>query len=54
VRENDLNADIIEEVVVDVPSIAYNFVVGQPFKIGDVPQKNTVFSLEYTETFEFY
>jgi len=38
----------IDHVVVDVPPLAYQFVVGQPFQIGRVPQINAVFSLQYT------
>jgi 2-methylcitrate dehydratase PrpD len=44
----DITAEQIEEVIVDVPPIAFNFVVGQPFRIGDVPQINAAFSLQYT------
>jgi 2-methylcitrate dehydratase PrpD len=38
----------ISEVVVSVTPTAKNFAVGQPFRIGEVPQINATFSLQYT------
>ena len=38
----------LEEIVVNVTPTAKNFAVGQPFRIGEVPQINAAFSLQYT------
>lgn len=48
VRYNDLDLNNIEEITIDVPPKAFQFVVGQPFKIRDVPQIDAAFSLQYT------
>jgi 2-methylcitrate dehydratase PrpD len=48
VTSNDIDLDKIERVSVDVSSKAFNFAVGQPFKIRDVPQIDAAFSLQYT------
>ena len=38
----------LKEIVVSVTPTAKNFAVGQPFRIGETPQINAVFSLQYT------
>jgi 2-methylcitrate dehydratase PrpD len=38
----------IDEIVVSVTPTAKSFAVGQPFRIGKVPQVNAAFSLQYT------
>jgi 2-methylcitrate dehydratase PrpD len=38
----------IDEIIVGVTPVAINFAVGQPFHIGEVPQINAAFSLQYT------
>lgn len=48
IRKHGVKYNDIDHVVVDVPPLAYQFVVGQPFQIGQVPQVNAVFSLQYT------
>jgi 2-methylcitrate dehydratase PrpD len=48
VTSNNIDLDKIERVSVDVSSKAFNFAVGQPFKIRDVPQIDAAFSLQYT------
>lgn len=48
VRSNDIDPNKIERISVEVSSKAFNFAVGQPFKIRDVPQVDAAFSLQYT------
>jgi 2-methylcitrate dehydratase PrpD len=38
----------LKEIVVSVTPTAKDFAVGQPFRIGEVPQINATFSLQYT------
>ncbi len=48
VNGNRIAPEEIDEIVVTVTSTAKNFAVGQPFRIGEVPQVNAAFSLQYT------
>ncbi|MFC1820553.1 MmgE/PrpD family protein [Thermodesulfobacteriota bacterium] len=47
-RKTEIDPGKILSVKVDVSPLGYDFVVGQPFKIGSAPQVNAVFSLQYT------
>ena len=47
-RNHKIKPEEIEEITVDVSPVGYDFAVGQPFKIGEVPQVNAGFSLQYT------
>jgi 2-methylcitrate dehydratase PrpD len=48
VNAHALTPGDLDEVVVSVTPTAKSFVVGQPFRIGEVPQINAAFSLQYT------
>ena len=48
VRYNEIELDNIEEITVDIPPKAFEFAVGQLFKIRNVPQIDAAFSLQYT------
>jgi 2-methylcitrate dehydratase PrpD len=45
---HDLKPEDVKEMVVTITPTAKDFAVGQPFRIGDVPQINGAFSIEYT------
>lgn len=45
---HNIKPDNIDEVTVNVTAAARDMFVGQPFEIGDVPQVNATFSLQYT------
>lgn len=47
-EKNPINCEEIDGVYIDIAPIAYDFAVGQPFVIGEVPQANASFSLRYT------
>jgi 2-methylcitrate dehydratase PrpD len=48
VEEHGIRAENVSEIIVSVTPTAKAFAVGQPFEIGDVPQINAAFSLQYT------
>lgn len=48
VRDHEIRPEDVTEVTVDVSDKGLNFATGQPFEIGDVPQVNAAFSLQYT------
>ncbi len=48
IREKGIQADDVNEVHVNVPQKAFEFVTGQPFVIREVPQVSAAFSLQYT------
>jgi 2-methylcitrate dehydratase PrpD len=48
VEKNTIRPEDIDEIVVSVTPTAKDFAVGQPFRIGEVPQINAAFSLQYT------
>jgi 2-methylcitrate dehydratase PrpD len=48
VNSHHIDPKDLSEVVVSVTPTARNFAVGQPFRIGEVPQINAAFSLQYT------
>jgi 2-methylcitrate dehydratase PrpD len=48
IRENDIRPRDIDEVEVDVSPKGLEFVTGQPFRVGEVPQVSALFSLQYT------
>ncbi len=48
VGAHPVSPEDLEEIVVTVTATAKNFAVGQPFRIGEVPQINAAFSLQYT------
>jgi 2-methylcitrate dehydratase PrpD len=48
IHENDIRPRDIDKVEVDVSPKGLEFVTGQPFSIGDVPQVSATFSLQYT------
>jgi 2-methylcitrate dehydratase PrpD len=47
VRKENVVPEEIEQIVVEVPAAEYNFAVGQPFRIRDIPQIDAAFSLQY-------
>lgn len=47
-KDKELSAEQIEEVIVSVPRKAKDFAVGQPFKLRDVPQIDAAFSIQYS------
>jgi 2-methylcitrate dehydratase PrpD len=47
VHKHDIRAEDIDEVIVDVSQPIRDSFIGQPFEIGDVPQVNATFSLQY-------
>lgn len=47
IRSHPFAVEDIDEIIVSVTQAAVNFAVGQPFRIGDVPQINAAFSLQY-------
>jgi 2-methylcitrate dehydratase PrpD len=48
IHSHPLAVEDIDEIIVSITRTAENFVVGQPFRVGDVPQINAAFSLQYT------
>ena len=48
VARHAIRPEDLEEIVVNVTPTAKNFAVGQPFRLGPVPQINAAFSLQYT------
>jgi 2-methylcitrate dehydratase PrpD len=48
VSTHSVSPEELEEIVVSVTPTAKNFAVGQPFRIGEAPQINAAFSLQYT------
>ena len=44
---NKIKPEEIEEIIVEIPAAEYNFAVGQPFRIREVPQIDASFSLQY-------
>ncbi len=47
-RMEEVTAEEIKEVIVEVAAIGHDFAVGQAFAIRDVPQTDASFSLQYT------
>lgn len=48
IKTHDVRPEDISTVALNVTPVAYGSFVGQPFEIGDVPQVNAAFSLQYT------
>jgi len=48
VARHTIRPEDLEEILVNVTPTAKNFAVGQPFRLGPVPQINATFSLQYT------
>jgi 2-methylcitrate dehydratase PrpD len=48
VQKRDLDLDSIDEVIIQVAPPVLKDVLGKPFKIGDFPHANAIFSLQYT------
>lgn len=48
IRERGIKVEDVAEIHVDVAPKGLEFVTGQPFKIGVVPQVSAAFSLQYT------
>lgn len=48
VHTHDIKPEDIDEIMVNVTAQGRDIFVGQPFQIGDVPQVNASFSLQYT------
>jgi 2-methylcitrate dehydratase PrpD len=44
---NDIRAEDIDEITVNITAPMHDLSVSQPFEIGDVPQANATFSLRY-------
>ena len=47
VENPEINIDDIDKIVIDISKKGYDFAVGQPFKIGEAPQINASFNLQY-------
>ena len=47
VRTENIKPEDVEEIIVEIPPMEYNFAVGQPFRIREVPQIDASFSLQY-------
>jgi 2-methylcitrate dehydratase PrpD len=47
VRSEKIKPEEVEEIIVEVPAAEYNFAVGQPFRIREVPQIDASFNLQY-------
>lgn len=47
VRSEKIKAEDIEEITVEIPPVEYDFAVGQPFRIREVPQIDASFNLQY-------
>lgn len=47
VRSEKIKAEHIEEITVEIPPVEYDFAVGQPFRIREVPQIDASFNLQY-------
>jgi 2-methylcitrate dehydratase PrpD len=48
VRSHPIAVEDIDEIIVSVTGTAGNLVISQPFRIGETPQVNAAFSLQYT------
>lgn len=44
---HNIEPNNINEIIVDVTAVTSDMFVGQPFKLGDIPQVNAAFSLQY-------
>ncbi|RJR47084.1 MAG: MmgE/PrpD family protein [Desulfobacteraceae bacterium] len=47
VQKENLKAEEVAEITVEIPPVEYGFAVGQPFLIREVPQIDASFSLQY-------
>lgn len=47
VENPEIDINHIDEIIIHISKKGYEFVVGKPFKIGEVPQISAAFNLEY-------